>query len=69
MDQARPYWRAMGFADVGAAPAFTSTDVESLSRHFTTALREITAEVLNASESDSAEDELALVDLSSADGE
>jgi adenylate cyclase len=30
VEQARPYWRAMGFADVGAAPAFTSTDVESL---------------------------------------
>jgi adenylate cyclase len=30
VDQARPYWRAMGFADVGSAPAFTSTDVESL---------------------------------------
>jgi adenylate cyclase len=30
VDQARPYWRAMGFADVGTAPAFTSTDVESL---------------------------------------
>jgi adenylate cyclase len=30
IDQARPYWRAMGFPDVGAAPAFTSTDVESL---------------------------------------
>ncbi len=30
VEQARPYWRAMGFADVGSAPAFTSTDVESL---------------------------------------
>ncbi len=30
VDQARPYWRAMGFADVGSAPAFTATDVESL---------------------------------------
>lgn len=30
VEQARPYWRAMGFADVGGAPAFTSTDVESL---------------------------------------
>ncbi len=30
VDQARPYWRAMGFPDVGTAPAFTSTDVESL---------------------------------------
>ena len=30
VEQARPYWRAMGFADVGTAPAFTSTDVESL---------------------------------------
>lgn len=30
VEQARPYWRAMGFADVGTAPAFTSTDLESL---------------------------------------
>jgi adenylate cyclase len=30
VEQARPYWRAMGFADVGTAPSFTSTDVESL---------------------------------------
>jgi len=30
VEQARPYWRAMGFADVGSAPVFTSTDVESL---------------------------------------
>ncbi len=30
VEQARPYWRAMGFADVGDAPAFTGTDVESL---------------------------------------
>ena len=30
IDQARPYWRAMGFPDVGTAPAFTATDVESL---------------------------------------
>lgn len=45
------------------------TDVESLSRHFATALSEMTTEVLTSSQSDSAEDELALVDLSSADGE
>jgi adenylate cyclase len=32
VEQARPYWRAMGFADVGSAPAFTATDVESLCR-------------------------------------
>ncbi|HYN55865.1 MAG TPA: adenylate/guanylate cyclase domain-containing protein [Motilibacterales bacterium] len=30
VEQARPYWRAMGFADVGSAPAFTATDVGSL---------------------------------------
>ena len=30
VEQARPYWRAMGFADVGSAPAFTATDLESL---------------------------------------
>jgi adenylate cyclase len=30
VDQARPYWRAMGFADVGSSPAFTATDVRSL---------------------------------------
>jgi phthiocerol/phenolphthiocerol synthesis type-I polyketide synthase E len=45
------------------------TDVESLSRHFATALSEMTTEVLTSSQSDSAEDELALVDLSSTDGE
>ena len=27
VEQARPYWRAMGFADVGSAPAFTATDL------------------------------------------
>ena len=30
VDQARPYWRAMGFADVGARRAFTAMDVQSL---------------------------------------
>jgi adenylate cyclase len=30
LDQARPYWRAMGFADVGDRPAFTRTDLQSL---------------------------------------
>jgi len=31
VDEAKPYWRAMGFADVGtAAPAFTATDLELL---------------------------------------
>jgi phthiocerol/phenolphthiocerol synthesis type-I polyketide synthase E len=43
------------------------TDVESLSRHFSAALIELTAEALTESEIDSAEDELALVDLSSID--
>ncbi len=45
------------------------TDVESLSREFATALHELTTELLTASEIDSAEDELALVDLSSTDVE
>ena len=43
------------------------TDVESLSRHFAAALREIATE--GVSETDSAGDELALVDLSSADAD
>lgn len=30
VEQARPYWRAMGFADVGSVAAFTATDVHSL---------------------------------------
>ena len=30
VERARPYWRAMGFADVGSAAAFTAMDVESL---------------------------------------
>ena len=30
VERARPYWRAMGFADVGDLPAFTRTDLESL---------------------------------------
>lgn len=30
VDQARSYWRAMGFADVGSEPSFTAMDVESL---------------------------------------
>jgi len=42
-------------------------DVESLSRHFSAALLELTAEALTETEIDSAEDELALVDLSSVD--
>jgi len=42
-------------------------DVESLSRHFSAALLELTAEALTETEIDSAEDELALVDLSSID--
>lgn len=45
------------------------TDVESMSRQFSTALQEVTTELLTASEIDSAEDELALVDLSSSDVE
>lgn len=45
------------------------TDVESLSRHFSAALLELTTEAIVATEIDSAEDELALVDLSSADAE
>jgi phthiocerol/phenolphthiocerol synthesis type-I polyketide synthase E len=43
------------------------TDVESLSRHFSTALLELTTEAIAETEIDSAEDELALVDLSSID--
>lgn len=31
-DEARRYWRAMGFADVGAARAFTDADVDALLR-------------------------------------
>ncbi len=30
VERARPYWRAMGFADVGTAAAFTAMDVQSL---------------------------------------
>ena len=30
VERARPYWRAMGFADVGDQRAFTRTDLESL---------------------------------------
>lgn len=30
VEAARPYWRAMGFADVGEEAAFTHTDVEAL---------------------------------------
>ncbi|MGB7979720.1 MAG: adenylate/guanylate cyclase domain-containing protein [Candidatus Nanopelagicales bacterium] len=30
IERVRPYWRAMGFADVGGARAFTERDVESL---------------------------------------
>ena len=30
LDQARPYWRAMGFADVGEARAFTAADAQAL---------------------------------------
>ncbi len=30
LERVRPYWRAMGFADVGEARAFTERDVESL---------------------------------------
>lgn len=30
IERVRPYWRAMGFADVGVARAFTERDVESL---------------------------------------
>jgi adenylate cyclase len=30
VDEARPYWRAMGFADVGDRVAFTRTDLQSL---------------------------------------
>ena len=43
------------------------TDVESLSRHFSAALLELTSEAITETEIDSAEDELALVDLSSLD--
>jgi phthiocerol/phenolphthiocerol synthesis type-I polyketide synthase E len=43
------------------------TDVESLSRHFSAALLELTTEAIAETEIDSAEDELALVDLSSID--
>lgn len=43
------------------------TDVESLSRHFSAALLELTGEALIETEIDSAEDELALVDLSAID--
>jgi len=43
------------------------TDVESLSRHFSAALLELTSEAITETEIDSAEDELALVDLSSID--
>ncbi len=42
-------------------------DVESLSRHFKTALLGLAAEALAEAEMDSADDELALVDLSSSD--
>jgi hypothetical protein len=41
--------------------------VESLSRHFSVALLELTSEAIAETEIDSAEDELALVDLSSID--
>ncbi len=30
VDEARMYWRAMGFADVGTAPAFTEEDLRAL---------------------------------------
>lgn len=30
LDEARTYWRAMGFADVGDAPAFTAEDLTAL---------------------------------------
>lgn len=30
LQEARPLWRAMGFADVGEAPAFTDEDVDAL---------------------------------------
>ena len=43
------------------------TDVESLSRHFSAALLDLTDEALTSIEIDSADDELALVDLSSVD--
>jgi phthiocerol/phenolphthiocerol synthesis type-I polyketide synthase E len=43
------------------------TDIEELSRHFTAALLELTTETLDESETDSAGDELALVDLSALD--
>jgi hypothetical protein len=41
--------------------------VESRSRHFSAALLELTSEAITETEIDSAEDELALVDLSSLD--
>lgn len=43
------------------------TDVESLSRHFSAALLDLTAEALAESDIDAADEELALVDLSSVD--
>lgn len=43
------------------------TDVESLSRHFSAALLELTNEAIAETEIESADDELALVDLSSID--
>jgi phthiocerol/phenolphthiocerol synthesis type-I polyketide synthase E len=45
------------------------TDVESLSRHFSAALLELTTEAIVETEIESAEDELALVDLSSIDSD
>ena len=32
LERARRYWRALGFADTGGAPAFTDRDVEALRR-------------------------------------
>ena len=45
------------------------TDVESLSRHFSAALIELTTEAIAETEIDSVDDELALVDLSSIDAD
>lgn len=46
-----------------------ATDIESLARSFSAALLELTSEAMTESEIDSAEDELALVDLSSIDAD
>ncbi len=45
------------------------TDVESLSRHFSAALLELTTEAIAETEIESAEEELALVDLSAIDSD